>query len=52
MSKGKIFDCSWEEFEEMIRKAVSSDFTWKIRPRDTEANRQAVMESVDNIKKK
>ena len=49
MSKEKILDCSWEEFEEMVRKAVGSGFTWKIRPRDTEGNRQAVMESVERL---
>ncbi len=49
MSKGKILSCSWEEFEEMIRKAVGSDFIWKIRPRGTEVNRQAVMESVERM---
>jgi hypothetical protein len=47
MFKEKILDYSWEQFEEIIRKAIGSDFTWKIRPRDTEANRQAVMESID-----
>ena len=47
MFKEKILDYSWEQFEEIIRKAIGFDFTWKIRPRDTEANRQAVMESID-----
>ncbi len=51
MSNGKVSYCSWEEFEEIIRKAVGSGFTWKIRPRDTEANRQAVMESVERLLK-
>lgn len=51
MSKEKILDCSLEEFEEMVRKAVGSGFTWKIRPRDTEGNRQAVMESVERLLK-
>jgi hypothetical protein len=49
MSKEKMLDCSWEEFEEMVRKVVGSGFTWKIRPRDTEGNRQAVMESVERL---
>ncbi len=42
----KILDCSWEQFEEIIREAIGSDFVWKIRPGDTGANRQAVMESI------
>ena len=41
MLKKNILDCSWEEFEELIKEAIGSDFIWKIRPRDTEANRQA-----------
>lgn len=47
MFKEKILDCSWEEFEEIIREAIGSGFIWKIRPGDTGANRQAVMESVE-----
>jgi len=49
MFKKKILDCSWEEFEEIIKKAIGSDFIWKIRPGDTEANRQAVMESIERM---
>jgi hypothetical protein len=49
MFKQKILDYSWEQFEEIIRKAIGSDFIWKIRPRDTEANRQAVMESIERM---
>ena len=47
MFKQKILDYSWEQFEEIIRKAIGTNFIWKIRPRDTEANRQAVMESIE-----
>jgi len=49
MFKKKILDCSWEQFEQIIRKAIGSDFVWKIRPGYTEANRQTVMESVERI---
>ena len=49
MLEGKIFDCSWKEFEELIKEAIGSDFIWKIRPRDTQLNRQAVMESVEKM---
>jgi hypothetical protein len=45
----KILDCSWERFEEIILEKIGSDFTWRIRPRDTEENRQAVMESILSI---
>ena len=45
----KIRDCTWEQFEEIIRKAISSDFVWKIRPGDTETNRQAVMAPVERM---
>jgi hypothetical protein len=47
MVKEKIFDCSWNEFEELIKEAIGSDFSWKIRPRDTQVNRQTVMESIE-----
>lgn len=46
MFKEKMLNCSWEQFEEIIREAIGSDFVWKIRPGDTGANRQAVMESI------
>ena len=45
----KILDCPWEQFEEIIRKAIGSNFIWKIRPGDTEANRQAVIESIKRM---
>ncbi len=47
MFKEKILDCPWEQFEEIIREAIGSGFIWKIRPGDTGANRQAVMESIE-----
>ncbi len=47
MFKENIIDCSWEQFEEIIRKTIGPGFIWKIRPRDTEANRQAVIESIE-----
>ena len=51
MFKKKMLDCPWEQFEEIIRNAIGSDFIWKIRPGDTEANRQAVMESIERTLK-
>ena len=45
----KIRDCTWEQFEEIIRKAIGSDFVWKIRPGDTEATRQVIMESIERL---
>jgi len=45
----KIRDCTWEQFEEIIRKAIGSDFVWKIRPGDTEATRQVIMESIEGV---
>jgi len=49
MFKEKILDCPWEQFEEIIRETIGSDFIWKIRPRDTGANRQAVRESIERM---
>jgi hypothetical protein len=51
MFKKKMLNCPWEQFEEIIRNAIGSDFIWKIRPGDTEANRQAVMESIERTLK-
>ncbi len=39
MFKKKIHNCSWEQFEEIIKKAIGSGFIWKIRPGDTGPNR-------------
>ena len=49
MSERKILDCSWKEFEELIKEAIGSDFLWKIRPRDTQVNRQTVMDSIERM---
>ena len=49
MLKENILDCSWDQFEELIKEAIGSNFIWKIRPRDTEANRQAVVESIERM---
>ncbi len=46
-----MLDCPWDKFEEIIREAIGSDFVWKIRPGDTENNRQAVMESIERMLK-
>jgi len=51
MLEKQILDCPWEKFEEIIREAIGSDFVWKIRPSDTEGNRQAVMESIERMLK-
>jgi hypothetical protein len=45
----KIRGCTWEQFEEIIRKAIGSNFVWKIRPGDTEATRQVIMESIERL---
>ena len=41
-----IFSCSWDEFEDWIRKQIGGDFSWKIRPIDTKDNRETVVESI------
>lgn len=33
-------DGTWEEFEEWIRKTITGDFSWKIRPQDNASNRE------------
>ena len=49
MFEEKVLDCPWEQFEELIREAIGSEFIWKIRPGDTGANRQAIMESIERM---
>ena len=41
-----ILSCSWDEFEDWIRKQIDGDFPWKIRPIDTRDNRETVVESI------
>ena len=49
MLKKQILDKKKEKFEEIIRETIGSDFVWKLRPRDTGDNRQAIMESVERM---
>ena len=37
---------TWEEFETWIRATIGSDFGWKIRPRDTRANREMIADLI------
>ena len=46
MTDEEVLSGTWKEFETWIREQVGSSFVWKIRPLDTKANRQAVMESI------
>ncbi len=50
MPKGKqlkqLLTGSWQEFEAWIRDALNGEFLWKVRPRDTPENREAVIESI------
>jgi hypothetical protein len=52
MLKVNILTCLWEQFEDIIRKTIGSDLIWEIRPGDTEANRQAIMESSERMLEK
>ena len=38
--------CSWDEFEDWIRRQIGGSFSWKIRPIDSKDNRKAVAESI------
>jgi len=50
MMVGKdIFSCSWDEFEGWIRKRISGDFSWKIRPIDSKQSREFVVESIETV---
>jgi hypothetical protein len=41
------FSCSWDEFEDWIRKRISGDFSWKIRPMDSQQSREFIVESIE-----
>ncbi len=44
--------CTWEEFENWIRKSIGGDFRWKIRPLDNPSNRVMVTDTIkDAIKR-
>jgi hypothetical protein len=43
----KIFSCSWDEFEDWIRKRINGDFSWKIRPMDSKQSREFIVESIE-----
>ena len=45
-SMDKKLDGSWEEFEQWSRDTIGSDFRWRIRPRDSAANRKMVVSLV------
>ena len=43
----KIISCSWDEFEDWIRKRINGDFSWKIRPMDSKQSREFIVESIE-----
>jgi hypothetical protein len=46
MGVDNIFLCSWDEFEDWIREQIKGDFSWKIKPKDSIENREAIAESI------
>lgn len=42
-----IFSCSWDEFEDWIRKQIYGDFSWKIRSMDSKQSREFIVESIE-----
>ena len=45
-----IFSCTWDEFENWIREQIDGNFSWKIRPRDTKENREAIKSTISKGK--
>ena len=39
----KYLKCTWQEFEEVIRRLIRSDLKWCIKPEDTPMNRKMVV---------
>jgi hypothetical protein len=42
----RVLSGSWEELEVWIREMIGGGFDWKVRPRDTRANREMLVESI------
>ena len=42
----RLLTADWELFEAWIREKIDGMFLWKVRPRDTPANRALVIESI------
>ena len=42
-----IFSCSWDEFENWIKQQIDGDFSWKLRPIDSEKSREIIVESIE-----
>ena len=47
MVEKDIFSCNWDEFEGWIKKRISGDFSWKIRPIDSKQSREFIVESIE-----
>ena len=47
----RILAGSWEDLEAWIRETIGSDFNWNVRPRDTLANREMLVESISSAMK-
>jgi hypothetical protein len=41
-----LLSCNWNKFEAWIRKQVGGDFSWKIRPMETEKSREIIIDSL------
>jgi hypothetical protein len=42
-----VLSCSWDEFEDWIRQKINGDFSWKLRPIDSEKSREIIVESIE-----
>jgi hypothetical protein len=42
-----VLSCSWDEFEDWIRQKINGDFSWKLRPIDSENSREIIVESIE-----
>lgn len=41
-----VMSGTWEDFEAWIRETIEGNFIWKLRPPDTRANREMLVESI------
>ncbi|MFX0197785.1 MAG: hypothetical protein ACFFCW_16820 [Candidatus Hodarchaeota archaeon] len=46
MTNENFLSGTWEDFENWIRAKVGGEISWKVRPKDTRANRMIVAESI------
>ena len=48
----EYLNSTWEEFEAWIRRAIKSNFRWKVRPLDTPSKRKMIAGLIQDAMKR